>query len=464
MTMSDASMRTLESAEALSLSQPDAFALWVVETLVEDADRVGTVYDCRLRADVIGATLFVSGTASNFGYNPEHLPPAELLKKHIEERFGKGHPLSQALIVWSVEHLGFDPLLSLVQYTPGRTVCASAYACARKSCMTQALERLLGPGADHRRFLTAYARRNSGGESDVSLLMDYDARHIPDYEAALLSSFGMAGWSRPIAGTPKDRPERIASAFAHYAADVVVKAGFSEECTVTVRSSPGCDRIETVEVKLARGDEDFEEGLAREIAGWNLGYEHLYGELKLKSVNLPAALEAGRFGRPPVFGVPVTEAPFVRDSAFFQNHAPIFDRVQTPPDYDCEEKDALEWLFGQMSGDAGELIRGTSLPSFIVYRDDGGAVCEKALDLPSSADIVDERSGVSPGFMDERSTLGIPASKIERIRSGESADDVLSESERDSVVSLIRDDVALAFRYAETDRVWVPSSDEIPLV
>ena len=125
----------------------------------------------------------------------------------------------------------------------------------------------------------------------------------------------------------------------------------------------------------------------------------------------------------------------------------------------------VEELFGlKMSGDAGELIRGTSLPSFIVYRDDEGAVCEKALDLPSSADIVDERSGVSPGFMDERSTLGIPASKIERIRSGESADDVLSESERDSVVSLIRDDVALAFRYAETDRVWEPSSDEIPLV
>lgn len=464
MTMSDASMRTLESAEALSLAQPDAFALWVAETLAEDADRVNDIYEYRLRVAMIDSTLFVSGTACNFGYNPERLPPAELLKKHIEERFGKDHPLSQALIVWSVEHLGFDIASMFDRFIAFKTVCASAYASARKPCMTQALERLLAPDADHRQFQIAFARRISGGKFDISLLTLHGAHPFPDYEAALLSSFGMAGWSHPIAGSPKDKPERIASAFAHYAADAVVKAGFSEECTVTVRSSPGSNRIETVEVKLAQGDEDFEEGLAREIAGWNLGYEHLYGELKLKSVNLPAALEAGRFGCPPVLGVPVTEAPLVRDSVFFQKHVPVFGRLQTPPDYDCEEKDALSWLFSQMSSDAGELIRGTSLPSFIVYRNDEGAVCEKALDLPSSADIVDERNGMSPDFMDERSAIRIPESKIERIRRGEIADDVLTESEQHAVVSLIRDDVAVAFYYADTDRVWEPSGDEIPLI
>lgn len=64
------------------------------------------------------------------------------------------------------------------------------------------------------------------------------------------------------------------------------------------------------------------------------------------------------------------------------------DALSPSPPYDYEKEDALKWLLSQISPDPNELIRGTPLPSSVVYRDGEGGVLKKDLGLPSSAEIV----------------------------------------------------------------------------
>ena len=316
----------ISSAEVLTLSHPDAFAVWAAERLAEDASEANRVFDMNIRIFVIDASIFVSGTACLERYNRDDLAPAEALKKHIEDLFGSDHPYAKALIVWSVNQLKPDSVRAN-RFTAEAPICASAFASIDSDLTTLAHEKLITKRSDHRKYAAAWAGRSGRGETRIRTGWFRCPHEIPGYETALLSSFGRAGWSCPISGHPKDAPERIASAFAHYAAEIAVATGLLEECAVTVRTDVGSDRIDCVDV-CAYGDDagrkDMAKALAEEIAGWDLRFENLYKVLKLGTLDLPKAVEEGRFGRPPELGIPVAEAPFVRDSSFFERRAPIF--------------------------------------------------------------------------------------------------------------------------------------------
>lgn len=333
MTNSDACMRSGEVARALSLSQPDAFALWVAETLAEEADRANDVYELDLRATVIDSTIIVSGTACLDRFIRDCQQPAKALKRHIERRFGEGHPLSKALIVWSVNCRQETPALADRRFSAAKPVCASAHVCLRNDPTASALQVIAAGDARSEVYLVADACVDAQGTVRVALHSFNRPTRFAGYETALLSSFGRAGWSTQIAGLSKHAPERIAYAFAHYAADVIVKTGFTDACTVTVRSAPGSARIDAVSVCLnARGAHGLEDALSKEISQWDIRYETLYRELRMNSVDLREAFESGRFGRAPQFRLPVREAPFVQDSPFFKTRAPIFKSVAVRPD------------------------------------------------------------------------------------------------------------------------------------